>query len=347
VICGIASAAFGAQCERTWSGLPTFQDRGLEGLDPFGFLIAEEKTHILIKSGGHTTEYVFEQFDILAHVFVDGRPVDLNGVDTTSAKSDIASICGSDFQFITSIGYSAQQNPRSASAVQNLPAGQSNEDVAIADFNRDGATDSAVITGRGILVTLQRADGTKLSTVTYPVAGIRQSIVSADFNGDGVKDLAVTQGITPTAANPFPPGNVIVLLGKGDGTFGPPTAFPVGPVFNSHLASGDFSGDGFTDLAVTHSVAIGAGRVAVLLGKGDGSFGPAVDYPVGPSPFTLVAADFNGDGKLDLAALDAFGAANKVWVLLGRGNGTFPPAVSSVSGTREGFLAYADLNHDG
>jgi len=41
--------------------------------------------------------------------------------------------------------------------------------------------------------------------------------VVADFNGDGKPDLVVTQGVFPTSSNRFPPGNVVILLGKGDG----------------------------------------------------------------------------------------------------------------------------------
>jgi hypothetical protein len=92
------------------------------------------------------------------------------------------------------------------------------------------------------------------------------------------------------------------------------------------------------------------GTVSVLIGKGDGSFASPVSYAVGNFPGTIAAGDFNGDGKVDLAALDnVTGVAyvNKVWVLFGKGDGTFQPAVSTATGTGSGYLAYADLNHDG
>ncbi len=238
---------------------------------------------------------------------------------------------------------------QSGSSAQDSLSGQTKGRVAIADFNGDGVTDSAAIGSTGILVTLFSTSGTVLSTATYPVAGISTSIVAADFNGDGKIDLAVTQN------DPSGPGNIAVLLGKGDGSFGPAAKFPTGP-FAFYLTTGDFNGDGFPDLAVTNVPSTGppgagTGAVAVLLGKGDGTFAPAVSYPVGPLPVTIVAADFNGDGRVDLAALDSqtgiVNLVNKVWVLLGKGDGTFQPAISTPTGTGSGYLQYADLNHDG
>ncbi len=337
MVCVLAPAAFGAEpvCTQAFARFPDLVDK---------FKTVLVLRSVTIMSKAHST-ITYEFGGPRANVYVDGKLV--GTLDSDTVIAELSQDCPKGFLIGKSVPSSAKENTRSAALVQSLRAGQSNEDVAIADFNGDGVPDSAVLGGRSIFVTLQGADGTTVSTASYAVSGVGQSIVTADFNGDGLPDLAVTQGVFPTGVNPFPPGNVVVLLGKRDGTFGGPTMFPVGPVFNAYLATGDFNGDGIVDLALTHTVSAGAGRVAVLLGKGDGSFGPGVDYPVGPQPLTLVAADFNGDGKLDLASLDAFGSANKVWVLLGRGNGTFQPAVSTVSGTTQGHLAYADLNRDG
>jgi hypothetical protein len=223
-------------------------------------------------------------------------------------------------------------------------APKAHELVALGDFNGDGVGDSAVITSSGITVNLYNADGTTLSSAFYPVPGIGPSLLAADFNGDGFADLAATE------TDPSGQGNVVILLGKGDGTFQAPAKFPAG-MYAYYLATADFNGDGAPDLAVTNnSSATGASTVSVLLGKGDGSFSAAVSYLVGDFPGTIVAADFNGDGKVDLAALDnVTGVAyvNKVWVLLGKGDGTFQPAVSTATGTGSGYLACADLNSDG
>src|SRR5437588_662056 len=75
------------------------------------------------------------------------------------------------------------------------------------------------------------------------------------------------------------------------------------------------------------------------------SFSPAVSYPAGPAPLGVVRADFNGDGRLDLATANQ--GANTVSVLLGNGNGTFQPAQTSATGAGPASVAVGDFNADG
>lgn len=119
----------------------------------------------------------------------------------------------------------------------------------------------------------------------------------------------------------------------------------------------DFNRDGKLDIAVLNLAGNGSGNgtVSVLLGNGDGTFQSAKAFDVGgPNPSTIAVADFNGDGKLDLAigGLQIPGqptcGASAVNILLGNGDGTFQPYQQAVSVSLLGSLVAAgDLNGDG
>ena len=74
--------------------------------------------------------------------------------------------------------------------------------------------------------------------------------------------------------------------------------------------------------------------VSMLLGNGDGTFQPRSTYAAGTSPDALVAGDFTGDGRLDLAVANY--GSNDVSVLMGNGDGTFQPAVQYAAGSQSG-----------
>jgi hypothetical protein len=106
------------------------------------------------------------------------------------------------------------------------------------------------------------------------------------------------------------------------------------------------------DLAVAN---FGAGQVMIVKGNGNGSFTQGDLYNVGAGPEGMVAADFNGDGKLDIAVNDL--NDNSVAMLLGNGNGTFVPATQRIddvarpfgwaSWAYPAFIASGDLTGDG
>jgi len=143
-------------------------------------------------------------------------------------------------------------------------------------------------------------------------------------------------------------------LGDGRGGFQTHVDYPTGPEPSS-IAVGDFNGDGELDLAVAdqncpNGITCGPGSVSILLGKGDGTFEPSVDYSTGSTgsgTYSVAVGDFNRDGKLDLVVANQ--ASNNISVLLGNGDGTFQAAVNygTGSGTGPTSVAVGDFNGDG
>jgi hypothetical protein len=141
-----------------------------------------------------------------------------------------------------------------------------------------------------------------------------QAPVAGDFNGDGHTDLAVS-------TNQDNVGGVSVLLGRGDGTFLPPTQYLVEGSAGD-LAVADCNGDGRPDLVCLSWIRLGAASaIGVLLGQGDGTFEPAGPAHRSHPPFYRMAVgDFNADGRVDVVAV---GAPAGLIQFLGNGNGTF------------------------
>jgi hypothetical protein len=95
------------------------------------------------------------------------------------------------------------------------------------------------------------------------------------------------------------------------------------------IATGDLDNDGRVDVVTAN---FRGNSVSVLLGNGDGTFRDAVDYPSGGPAEDVIVGDFNGDGNLDVGVTgwtDAVGTMMVVGVLLGNGNGTLRPMISS------------------
>src|SRR6202158_1432924 len=186
-----------------------------------------------------------------------------------------------------------------------------------------------------------------LPAVTYAPGGRAPgSIVVADVNGDGKPDLVVANQCQANCANI---GAVGVLLGNGDGTFQTAVAYVTGGVQALFAAVGDINGDGKPDIVVAN---YGSSTVGVLLGNGDGTFQPAVTYSSGGTqPVSVAIVDVNSDGKPDLLVANCSntcGNEGVVGVLLGKGDGTFQPAVAYDSGGISArSIAVADVNGDG
>jgi hypothetical protein len=112
------------------------------------------------------------------------------------------------------------------------------------------------------------------------------------------------------------------------------------------VAVGDFNNDGIADLV---SAGVGDGLISVMIGNGNGTFKPRVTYagPLGSDPSTVVIADFNRDGKQDLAVVNGFSGTETLSIYIGNGDGTFQPQVTYNMGTDPVGLVAGDLNGDG
>jgi uncharacterized protein (TIGR03437 family) len=225
---------------------------------------------------------------------------------------------------------------------RDVAAGSAALSMTTADFNSDGKADVVLVTvpGWGVSVLLGHGDGTfdppRPVSIGVPRAG---SVVAADFNGDGRMDLAVTNLDAHT---------VSIALGLGDGTFSAARQFSAG-TWPTKIVAADFNGDGKVDLAMTNFQGLVPGiagtSITVLLGEGDGTFGPPLPSPViGTRPNSLAAGEFNSDGKIDLIVTSSEG---QISVLTGKGDGTFqaPRLVASFIGGA--VVEVADFNLDG
>jgi hypothetical protein len=176
------------------------------------------------------------------------------------------------------------------------------------------------------------------SAQSYTVGSLPFNNVLGDFNGDKILDMAVANSGTNT---------ITVLLGNGNGTFITPatSTYTVGnePVA---LLAADFNGDHILDLAVANELGRGANQcLSILIGNGDGTFKPAVNYAGGHAPRGIASGDFNNDGILDLAVANNDG--DDVSIYIGNRDGTFQPAVYYPSHTHPKAVTVGDFNNDG
>ena len=218
--------------------------------------------------------------------------------------------------------------------------------VAIGDFNGDGKPDLAVTNflSNNVSILLSNGDGTFKPAVNYTTGLGPTAVAIADFNGDKNLDLVVVN----ETSNNENENSVSILLGNGDGTFKAGVPYLIGTGGNPlSVATGDFNGDGFIDLAVADYL---TQKVSVLLGNGDGTFQAVKFYATGANPSSVVSGDFNGDGKIDLALTSVPlnpSPGNLVSLLLGNGDGTFQSPKLFGTGSQAYSAVVGDFDQGG
>jgi hypothetical protein len=257
----------------------------------------------------------------------------------------------------------------STTFIQNQPfaiggPAANNRSVAIAsayldtDNNLDVVTGDSVITGATgappppdlstITVLLGNGDGSFKPQVNYPgcTVGSAVQILLADFNRDGHTDIALgcsdRKNANLNGGNGGTNGGLVIILGKGDGTFKAPTYYPTGDV--ASIAMGDFNGDGLLDIVLTDNA---QQNVIFFDGKGNGTFGQEpISISTNAAARGVVVADFNEDSFDDIAFVKASGSLFDLYVALGKGDGTFTVS-STAAATQIGeFLTTGDTNAD-
>jgi hypothetical protein len=229
--------------------------------------------------------------------------------------------------------------------------------IAAVDVNSDSNLDVVIghqiacftapcIVGRTITVMLGNGNGTFQAPSEIQVGAGTAAIAVGDFNRDGNQDLGLASDSS----------RVFILLGAGNGTFVQQTLtlVPEGNIGmdNTDIDVGDLNGDTIDDLIVAMS--LNGSKTVVLIGNGNGTFQAPrfIQEPGIRVPQYQAIADYNGDGRLDLALTLGFGSDGLMEIRNGNGDGTFgpnvmylvPPPLSSIGGLK---IHATDFNNDG
>ena len=252
-------------------------------------------------------------FTLLATHMIGGQPgavvaTDLNG----DGKTDLVAIAGAGQDRVGVLLGSGRAAFGAPTLFPAGPAGSEPAALFATDLDRDGRQD-VLVARRGdgaVAVLLGDGAGGLAAPRAYSLTARPAALAAADWDRDGLLDVAAT-----TEGD-----RVDVLPGRGGGTLAmPPSPYGVGsrPLA---LATAEIGGGGRLDLVTANAQ---SGDISVLLNQPDGSFAPAVAYRVTPDLSALVAVDFNGDRRPEVAVTSR--SAGQVIVLTHSGTGLYVP----------------------
>jgi len=265
-----------------------------------------------------------EPLSLPSGTYFDSQVVDLNG----DGNMDLAVL--SDEALYVSLG-DGSGNFSSPAAYDE---GGFLSVLAFGDLNGDGFPDAVVANFPGVNVLLNDRTGGFPNSASIDTGEEPSGLAIADFNLDGNLDVAVSD---------FQANSISILLGNGNGGFESPVTFAAG-TSPAGLVVADFDHDGVPDLSAAEYGTISTGGdLRIFKGAGDGTFQTVSSYPLGGNANTLVRADFNHDGNVDLA-VGVFNSNSQVAVFLGDGNGGFAQSASVAGSAAFASLATADID---
>ncbi len=219
--------------------------------------------------------------------------------------------------------------------------------ITVADFNNDNKPDIAIAFtfvgggpfchASGGAIYLNNGSGNLSQSPSVLVRAGANSIAHGDFNNDGKRDIAISSGGDPTCA---PPNGPILTILFGDGFGNLPTRNELTAFSGHSLLAHDFNLDGKLDLFMM----LGSSSVQVLFGTGAGDFVAGPTKSLGGIATKPQAADFNNDGKLDIALISY--NANLILIIYGDGTGNFNSSRSFGTGINPHSFTINNFNGD-
>ena len=226
-----------------------------------------------------------------------------------------------------------------------VQAGSNPSSMEVADMNGDGHLDVVIANHEADYVTLLLGDGAgHFTSRALPVHSKPHphAVAVGDFDRDYRPDIAVDS---------WGENRITLLFGR-DGWRGPGTPVEVGTNPYYTIAAADLDGDGNLDLVAPNW---GHGTISILFGDGHGHFAHATGSPfaAGPSPFSAIIADVNGDHRPDVLVANYSGHASDTasdgltWIRNDGGRHFTPFPERVARGDYSARLAAGDVNGDG